>query len=472
MTPNGMPRSPALIAAASAVAAYATGRLIVDDMAARALAIFTVAAVFWAAEVLPLFATALVVVGLEIVFLATEGGLANQVTRLLLLVGLADNRPLEIAPIAATAFVTPLASDIIMLFLGGFLLAAAVTRHGVDVVLAGRLLRPFTRSPLVLVYGLAGLSAFFSMWMSNTATAAMMLALAGPILAQMPPGDRFRVAIVLAVAFGANIGGIGTPIGTPPNAIAFSALNRAGYDITFLRWMLIAVPLELLLLAGAGAVLHAFFRPAPGLRLLAPSPSSRLSAQGTTTLVVLAAAILLWMTGGQHGLSPGTVALLAATTLLAAGVIGHRDIDVVDWKILILMWGALSLGVAVEQSGLGGYLSGADLSTLPGGTWSVGAAIALIGVGISTFMSNTAAAALLVPMALALALPGREEFAMLAALSCSFAMVMPVSTPPNAVAYATGEVPRKVMMQVGGLISGIGMLLLLLGYHFVLPLAF
>jgi sodium-dependent dicarboxylate transporter 2/3/5 len=87
-------------------------------------------------------------------------------------------------------------------------------------------------------------------------------------------------------------------------------------------------------------------------------------------------------------------------------------------------------------------------------------------------MSNTAAAALLVPMALALALPGREEFAMLAALSCSFAMVMPVSTPPNAVAYATGEVPRKVMMQVGGLISAIGMLLLLLGYHFVLPLAF
>lgn len=136
------------------------------------------------------------------------------------------------------------------------------------------------------------------------------------------------------------------------------------------------------------------------------------------------------------------------------------------------MWGALSLGVAVEQSGLGGYLSGVDFSTLPGGTWSVGAAIALIGVGISTFMSNTAAAALLVPMALALALPGRAEFAMLAALACSFARVMPVSTPPNAVAYATGEVPRSVMMQVGGLISAMGMLLLLLGYHLVLPLAF
>jgi sodium-dependent dicarboxylate transporter 2/3/5 len=324
----------------------------------------------------------------------------------------------------------------------------------------------------VLVYGLAGLSAFFSMWMSNTATAAMMIALAGPILAQMRAGDRFRVAVVLAVAFGANIGGIGTPIGTPPNAIAFGALNRAGYDITFLRWMLIAVPLEILLLAGAGLLLHVFFRPAPGLRLVAPSPSGRLSSRGTITLVVLVAAILLWMTSGQHGLSPGTVALLAATTLMAVGVIGPHDMDAVDWKVLILMWGALSLGVAVDLSGLGGYLSRVDFSTLPGGTWSVGAAIALIGVGVSTFMSNTAAAALLVPMALALALPGREEFAMLAAFACSFAMAMPVSTPPNALAYATGEVPRSVIMQAGGVISALGLILLLVGFHFILPFAF
>jgi sodium-dependent dicarboxylate transporter 2/3/5 len=236
--------------------------------------------------------------------------------------------------------------------------------------------------------------------------------------------------------------------------------------------MAIAVPLEILLLASAGIVLRWLFKPSPGLRLAVSVPSRRLSSEGTITLVVLAAAILLWMTGSQHGLTPGTVALLAATMLLAAGIISHRDLDAVDWKILILMWGALSLGVAVDRSGLGGHLSRMDLSALPGGIWSVGTVIALTGVGVSTFMSNTAVAALLVPMALAVSLPGREEFAILAALACSFAMAMPVSTPPNAIAYGTGDVPRGLMVQSGGLISAIGMLLLLVGYHVVLPLAF
>lgn len=135
------------MALVSAVVAYGIGRAIVDDMAARALAIFVLAAVCWAAELLPLLATALVAVGLEILLLASDGGLADELTRLLHRVGLADAHPPEIAPISASAFVSPFASDIIMLFLGGFLLAAAVTKHGVDVVLGGRLLQPFTRSP-------------------------------------------------------------------------------------------------------------------------------------------------------------------------------------------------------------------------------------------------------------------------------------------------------------------------------------
>lgn len=181
---------------------------------------------------------------------------------------------------------------------------------------------------------------------------------------------------------------------------------------------------------------------------------------------------MLWMTSGAHGLTPGTVVLLAATTLLAGRALDAQAIDAVDWKILVLMWGALSLGVAMERSGLSGYLAQVDLSVLPGGAWAVGMLIAVTGVAISTFMSNTAAAALLVPMALALPLPGREEFAIVAALACSFAMAMPVSTPPNAMAYATGEIPRAAMMQAGALISALGLVLMLMGYHFVLPLAF
>jgi sodium-dependent dicarboxylate transporter 2/3/5 len=300
----------------------------------------------------------------------------------------------------------------------------------------------------------------------------MMTTLVSPILSPIPKEHRFRWAILLAIAFGANIGGVGTPIGTPPNAIAFAELNRAGYEITFLGWMLIAVPLEILLLTIVGAVLHSMFRPDAGLLLVVPVAQQALSGRARFTLAVLGLSIGLWLTGGQHGLSPGTVALLAAAALMAGGAIGSSDIGAIDWKVLILMWGALSLGVGVERSGLADYLARANLAGLPGGFWSAGVVIALTGATLSTFMSNTAAAALLVPIALALALPGREELAIVAALSCSFAMAMPVSTPPNAIAYGTGQVPRKAMIQAGGLVSAIAMTLLLIGYHFVLPLAF
>jgi sodium-dependent dicarboxylate transporter 2/3/5 len=450
---------------------YGYGRTALDEMAARSLAIFVLAAVFWTAEILPLFGTALLVVVLQIILLASTGGLADEISGVLGVAEAAASEPPG-TPISARAFIDPFASDVIMLFLGGFLLAGSMTRHGVDVALAARVLRPFARSSLALVYGLAALSAFFSMWMSNTATAAMMTALVAPLLAGLPDGHRFRWAILLAIAFGANIGGIGTPIGTPPNAIAFDHLNRAGYPITFAGWMLIAVPLEVLLLAIVGGILHARFGPESERRLALPTVQRPLSPRGKFTLGVLGLAIVLWLTGGQHGLAPGTVALLAAATLMAGGAIGSQDIEAIDWKVLILMWGALSLGIGVERSGLAGYLAGADLGSLPGGFWSAGVVVALIGVTVSTFMSNTAAAALLVPIALALALPGREELAVVAALSCSFAMVMPVSTPPNAIAYGTGQVPRWAMIQAGGAVTAIAMALLLAGYHFILPLAF
>jgi sodium-dependent dicarboxylate transporter 2/3/5 len=457
-----------MLAIAATLTVYLVARAALDEMAARSLAVFVFAAIFWTAELLPLFATALITVGLQIILLASDGGLADRMSGLLDVA--ASNR--SDAPISARAFMEPFASDVIMLFFGGFLLAAAVTRHGVDVAIAARMLKPFVRSPLALIYGLAGLSALFSMWISNTATAAMMTTLVAPILSPIPKEHRFRWAIVLAIAFGANIGGVGTPIGTPPNAIAFAELNRAGYEITFLGWMLIAVPLELLLLGIVGAVLHSMFRPGADLTLVVPVAHQALSRRAKYTLTILGVSIGLWLTGGQHGLSPGTVALLAAAALMAGGAIGSSDVGAIDWKVLILMWGALSLGVGVERSGLAGYLARANLGGLPGGFWSAGVVIALAGATLSTFMSNTAAAALLVPIALALALPGREELAIVAALSCSFAMAMPVSTPPNAIAYSTGQVPRGAMIRAGGLVSAIAMALLLIGYHFVLPLAF
>ena len=193
---------------------------------------------------------------------------------------------------------------------------------------------------------------------------------------------------------------------------------------------------------------------------------------GKATLTILGITVLLWLTSGQTGLHAGAIALLAAAALTALGVLERHDVDSIDWDIIILMWGGLSLGIAMQKSGLIGYLGRIDLTALPGGTWALGIVIALLGMGVSTFMSNTATAALLVPMALALSVSGKEQLVMLVALACSFAMAMPVSTPPNAIAYATGEIPVREMMRSGALISIVAVVIMLLGYKIMVPLIF
>jgi sodium-dependent dicarboxylate transporter 2/3/5 len=446
----------------------------VPERAARAASILIIAAGFWATEALPLFATAFVVVGLEIVLLANVGGLADPLTRLLEVLGVAVQDGSAGTDIDAALFLAPLAQDIVVLFLAGFLLSAALSKHGVDRVLAARLLRPMAGSPRHLVYGLLGLSAFFSMWMSNTAAAAMMLSLVRPLIADRPRGDRLTQRMILAVAFGANIGGLGTPIGTPPNAIAFGALNAAGYALTFLSWMLVAVPLALVLLIVAGLLLDRMLRSVDGQEAAFRIPEAQrpLSWQGYVTVAVLGVAMCTWITSGVHGVRPGAIGLLAVAALSALGTLEQRDVNTIDWSILILMWGGLSLSVAMEASGLAGVLAAADVSGLSGGLWLAAVGTVAIAVTLSTVMSNTAAAALLVPMALALSLPSSAQVAMLAALGCSLAMALPVSTPPNAVAYATGQIDLPTMRRVGGLVSVACVAILLVGYRFVLPLIF
>lgn len=459
---------------AVAVAAYWLVQPALPERPARAVSILLIAAGFWATGALPLFATAFVAIGLEIVFLADTGGLAIPLTRLLHAIGIPVANGLVPEPIDAGRFLAPLAQDIVILFLAGFLLSAAMSRHGADRVLAVRLLRPFAASPRRLVAGLLCLSAFLSMWMSNTATAAMMLSLLNPILAGRGRGDRLAQGLTLAVAFGANIGGIATPIGTPPNAIAYGALNAAGYRVTFLSWMLVAVPLMVLLLSITAFILLSWMRRS-GERVatidLLPERLP-LTPQGAVTLAVLAIAVGLWLTSGLHGVRPGAVGLLAVAALSALGAVGQREVNGIDWSILIVMWGGLSLSVAMDASGLTALLAGTDVSTMSGGLWTISAVAVAVAVTLSTVMSNTAAAALLVPLALALSLPSGEQVAMLVAFGCSLAMALPVSTPPNAVAYATGRIELATMRRLGVMVSTACVGIVLIGYRFVLPWIF
>jgi sodium-dependent dicarboxylate transporter 2/3/5 len=189
-------------------------------------------------------------------------------------------------------------------------------------------------------------------------------------------------------------------------------------------------------------------------------------------LAIMLVAIALWLTSGWHGLRPGAVALLAAAALTALGLLDRTDVDSIDWNVLILMWGGLSLGVAMRESGLADLIGALDLQNLPGGEWLFAAGIAVVGATLSTFMSNTATAGLLIPMALALAVPGRENYAVIAALACSFAMAMPVSTPPNAISYATGWIPRRALIRGGAIVCVTAILVMLAGHRLMLPLLF
>ena len=454
-----------LIGITASFVAYFMTRSVLGEAAARVVGILVLAAIFWATEVLPLFATAFLVIGLEILTLASDGGLADYWTRFLVRLGISMENGGEVA-LEATTFITPFASDIIILFMGGFLLSAAISKHGIDQVIAGKLLHPFTRSPLLLLFGVLGLTAFMSMWMSNTATAAMMITVVGVVVATIPEEQaHFRRAVFLAVPFGANIGGVGTPIGTPPNAIAFGALNAAGYDVTFLKWMVVMVPISIIMLVFAGVLLYLFFKPKPGLEIKRIESTNKLTASGIITIMIMVCTIALWLTSSLHGVKPGVVALLAAVLLTVFGILDSDDVDSIDWNILILMWGGLSLGVAMKASGLMAHIGNANITEIPGGAWGIALTVTLSGVILSTFVSNTATAALLVPTALALSVPGKQQFAVLAAAACSFAMAMPVSTPPNVIAYATGEITSKSMAKVGVLIGLFAVIVLMALYQ-------
>jgi len=213
----------------------------------RLIAIFALATLFWIFEPIPIYATSLVIIFLELVMVSDKG--------LYLFRSANENlgQLLSYKSIMAT-----FASPIILLFLGGFFLAMAATKYRLDLNLARVLLKPFGKNPKYVMLGLMIITAVFSMFMSNTATTAMMLALLTPILSVFQDGDKGKIAFVLAVPVAANIGGIGTPIGTPPNAIALKYLT-GDMAIGFGQWMTFAVPYVIIFLLFAWFLLMKFY---------------------------------------------------------------------------------------------------------------------------------------------------------------------------------------------------------------------
>ena len=433
-------------------AAGVTAWLLADGLPREAAfmgGIFALAALLWVTEALPLFATALLVVGLEVIFLANPGDWVGFGFTT------GESPPYEV-------FLAPLADPIIWLFLGGFLIAAAATKEGVDQVLAGIVLKAFRGEPRLVMLGLMVVTAGFSMFMSNTATTAMMITLVVPMLSQIPREDPVRRGLVLAVPFAANIGGMGTPISSPPNAVAVGFLQQAGYDVSFLGWMLVAVPLAVGLLLFTWLLLAARF-PAKTEGLTLQAGGGKLDPRGGYVLGVILVTIVLWLTDAVHGLPTAVVALLPAIAFTAPGLLGRRDFNNLQWHILVLIAGGIALGVGMQATGLDRIL----VEAVPTGKLYVLAPLVLAALLLSTFMSNTAASNLLLPLGISLAATtagvGAIEAGISIALVASAAMALPVSTPPNAIAYSHGVLEVRDLAVSGVIVGIVAVVLVIVG---------
>jgi sodium-dependent dicarboxylate transporter 2/3/5 len=302
------------------------------------------------------------------------------------------------------------------------------------------------------------ITGIFSMFMSNTATTATMIAVVLPIIARLPPGDRTRIALVLAIPVAANIGGMGTPVGTPPNAIALGALAKTGLTISFVDWMLMVMPFMLITLVFAWYVLAKLYVSNQSKIEIDIDSSFDTTPQAKLFYLTGAITILLWFTEPLHGISSNIVGFFPVVVMLSTRLITEKEFHSMQWSVLWLVAGGIAMGDGVSKSGLDTWMIGlVDWQTMGPSMIAAGMFIAALLLG--TVISHSATANLLVPIGMSLtASPdiaiSPVASAIFIALGSSLAMALPISTPPNAIAYATGAVKTKEMA-VSGIIIGI-----------------
>jgi sodium-dependent dicarboxylate transporter 2/3/5 len=377
------------------------------------------------------------------------------------------------------------ADPVIMLFLGGFVLAFAATKVGLDVQLAKVMLKPFGNKPKNVLLGVLLVIGVFSMFMSNTATAAMMLTFLTPVLMSLPADGGGRISLALAIPIAANIGGMGTPIGTPPNAIALGALQEAGYAVTFAGWMLRMVPYVIIMLVIAWVLLMKLYPfKAKSIELKIEGQEVKATPfQKYVVWVTFALTIILWVGEQWFKINSNIVAMIPFAVFSATGIMKAKHLEHINWAVLWMVAGGFALGTALNQTGLASTL----IKTIPFASWN---ALVVMLVGgficyfLSNFISNSASANLVVPILIVVgkAMAGNPESAesfnalggvpamiIGVAICASLAMCLPVSTPPNALAHSTGMITTKQMATVGIVMGAVG---LVLGYLMLIFIGF
>jgi sodium-dependent dicarboxylate transporter 2/3/5 len=336
------------------------------------------------------------------------------------------------------------ADPVMALFFGGFVLGIAASRYGIDKFMAERALALSRhRRRRLLAFAMAA-TAMLSMWMSNVAAAAMMLAVLSPHLHRGEGAESFRRALLLGVAMAANLGGMATPIGTGPNAIAIAQLDP-WTRITFVGWMAFALPL-MIGMVGLGYLLIAWFYRVEGHYQPSDIRPERLAGRGKGVVVVFLVAVTAWLTEPLHGLPAPVISIGTAAVLFGGGWLGRDDLGRIDWPTLFLIAGGLVMGQLVERSGLvTAATAGVRWEGIPASV-RVTAFVAVAAV-MGAVMSNTASAAMLIPLALNLGPP--HSVAILIAIGTAFGVTFVISTPPNAMAYGHGGLSGRDFLRIG-----------------------
>lgn len=426
----------------------------------RLLAIFALAALLWVLEPVPVFATSILIIALELIMISDKG--------LHLFRSPPSGHDLG-EMLKYTDIFGAFSSPIIILFMGGFALAIAASKYELDNNLARVLLKPFGTQPRFIMLGLMLITAVFSMFMSNTATTVMMLALLAPIVASVPKGDTGIKALVLCIPIAANTGGIATPIGTPPNAIALQYLTGE-HSISFLGWMVFGLPFVVLQLAFAWWLLQKLFPSTQNQMHLKLDGSFQTGWQAMVVYVTFALTIILWMTTALHGMNTYVVSIIPLAVFTLTGIMGKEELKLINWDVLWLVAGGIAIGLGLDKTGLAAALAHAiDYNSLS--PVAVVLTLSLICWLMANFMSNTATANLLMPIAAAVAasmeslasLGGLQGVLIVVAFSASLGMILPVSTPPNSLAYSTGLIESKDMAKAGVIIGIVGLIVLYIG---------
>ena len=399
-----------------------------DPVFARAVAIAGICLVLWLTEVVPPIVPTLLLWALTPLLLSGYG------------------EQFHLARVLGWS-----ANPVLALFLGGFALSVAAGRHGIDNLIARLAVRLSGGHRLALVALVIVATATLSMWMSNIAAAAMMLAALHPLFVGTDKSNRFRRATLMGIAIGANFGGIATPIGSGPNAIAIAAVSDS-VRITFLDWMMFALPLALGLMVAGGLLLIARFRLSGSTELpqiAVKVPDNR----GRLLMVVFFVTVAAWLTEPLHGISSAIVALITTAVLFGTGLLKREDITRIDWSTLGLIAGGIGLGTLLDQSGLPRFAGAAvpwqEIPHVPR-LFMLCFTAALL----SALMSNTAAVTMLVP--LAAGIDPAPSTAILIAIAASLGIPFVISTPPNAMIYGEGgitfsdlAIPGLILMILG-----------------------